>query len=184
MWASTRSKRVERAALTALLLALAPFASGAAPPLPHAVQEAAPGLAVKGGGVFTWFGIAVYDGWYWTAARGWPSEDAYALDLVYHRDLDGARIAQRSQDEIARLGYGTPEQRARWGALMSRIFPDVRKGDRLTGVHAAAGRVRYFLNGRPIGTIEEPGFAHAFFGIWLDPKSSRADFRDKLLGTP
>jgi hypothetical protein len=181
-------KRFERVAVTALMLSLVPFASDAAlplpPPLPRSVQEAAPGLEAKGGGLLTFFGIAVYDGWYWTAARGWPSEGTYALDLVYHRDLDGERIAQRSVDEIAKLGYGTPEQRARWGALMARIFPDVRKGDRLTGVHTDAGTVRYFLNGQPIGAIDEPGFARAFFGIWLDPRTSRADFRQKLLGQP
>ena len=42
--------------------------------------------------------------------------------------------------------------------------------------------MRYFHNGTPIGEIADPGFAQAFFGIWLDPKSSRADFRQKLLG--
>ena len=55
-------------------------------------------------------------------------------------------------------------------------------GDRLTGVKTATGSMRYFHNGKPIGEIADPGFAHAFFGIWLDPKSSRADFRKKLLG--
>jgi hypothetical protein len=190
MWASTRSKRVERARFAALLLGLA-FAVAAhasvtdrPPPLPAGVRELAPNLEARGGGQLTFLGIAIYDGWYWSAARGWPADVPYALDLVYHRDLDGEKIAQRSTEEIAKLGYGTPEQRARWGALMTRIFPDVRKGDRLTGVHTDTGAVRYFYNGRPIGTIDEPGFARAFFGIWLDPKSSRADFRQKLLGRP
>jgi hypothetical protein len=59
---------------------------------------------------------------------------------------------------------------------MTRILPDVRNGDRLTGVHTNTGAVRHFYSGRPIGTIDEPGFARAFFGIWLDPKSSRAAF--------
>lgn len=158
-------------------------AATAAPTLPRSVQDAAPGLAARGGGLMTFYGIAVYDGWYWAAPQGWPHGD-YALDLVYHRDLEGNKIAQRSVEEIAQLGYGTAEQRARWGALMTALFPDVRKGDRLTGVHAGNGAVRYFHNGRLIGTIDEPGFAQAFFGIWLDPKSSRADFRQKLLGTP
>ena len=165
-------------------LALVAHAHAAAPPLPGSVQAAAPGLEVRGGGRLTFFGIAVYDGWYWSAEGGWPAGGAYALDLVYHRDLDGGRIVQRSVDEIAKLGYGTPEQRAHWGALMTRIFPDVRKGDRLTGVHTDAGAVRYFFNGNPIGVIDEPGFARAFFGIWLDPNTSRADFRQKLLGHP
>ena len=192
MWASTRSSRGKRARLAlALAWALcvgspAPASAEAVapPPLPSVVQEIAPGLVPRGGGRFTFFGLSVYDGWYWTAARGWPAREAYALDLVYHRDFDGTRIAERSVHEMANLDYVTPDQRTRWGALMARIFPDVRKGDRLTGVHTDDGAVRYFHNGRAIGSIDEPGFARAFFGIWLDPKSSRADFRRKLLGNP
>ena len=153
-----------------------------APPLPSSVVALAPNLKAQGGGELTFFGLSVYDGWYWSPERGWPGSGPHALDLHYHRSLDGAKIAQRSVDEIAKLGYGTPEERSRWGALMAKIFPDVARGDRLTGVDTGAGAVRYFHNGKPIGEIAEPGFAKAFFGIWLDPKTSRTDFREKLLG--
>lgn len=184
MWASTRSCVAERVAIALLLALLAAPAggSGHAPALPRAVIDLAPGLAVRGGGSMSFFGIDVYDGWYWTSQRGWPADAQYALDLTYHRDFEGTRIAQRSEDEMARLGYGTAEERARWRKLMARIFPDVRKGDRITGLHDEGGRVRYFHNGQPIGTIQEQGFAQAFFGIWLDPRTSRNDFREKLLG--
>ena len=192
---STRSRapspagpRAGLAALAALaLLALAPLAEATAdraPPLPPDVTRLAPGLRAQGGGLLTWLGMSVYDGWYWVAARGWPDAGPYALDLHYHRDLVGARIAERSVDEIAKLGYGTTVERARWGERMARLFPDVRRGDRLTGVALDGGSVRFFHNGAPIGDIADPGFAHAFFATWLDPKSTRADFREKLLGRP
>ena len=167
------------------LAALAPLAlatADRAPPLPPDVARLAPGLKPQGGGLLTWFGVSVYDGWYWVDAREWPDEGPYALDLHYHRDLVGAKIAQRSVEEIAKLAYGSAGERARWGARMAQLFPDVRRGDRLTGVSLDGGAVRFFHNGAPIGEIADPGFARAFFAIWLDPKSSRADFRDKLLG--
>jgi len=176
------------AAVRAFALAVALTAAPAfamadrAPPLPSSVVALAPDLKAQGGGELTFFGLSVYDGWYWSPARGWPHSGPYALDLHYHRSLEGAKIAQRSVDEIAKLGYGTPDERTRWGALMAKIFPDVARGDRLTGVYTGAGAVRYFHNGKPIGEIAEPGFARAFFGIWLDPKTSRTDFREKLLG--
>lgn len=153
-----------------------------APPLPPSVVGLAPNLTVRGGGEFTFFGFSVYDGWFWSTAREWPSNGPYALDLHYHRDLDGVKIAERSADEIARLGYGTAEERARWLREMARIFPNVRRGDRLTGVTTAPGAVRYYYNGTLVGEIYEPGFAQAFFGIWLDPRTSRDDFRQRLLG--
>ena len=185
--ASDRANRLSAAWLPlAFALALAVTAVSAravdAPPLPSQVLALAPNLRVQGGGELTFFGISVYDGYYWSPTRGWTQDGPYALDLHYHRALDGAKIAERSVSEIAKLGYGTREQRTRWGEEMRRMFPDVRRGDRLTGVNLPGGVVRYFHNGKSIGEIADPGFAQAFFGIWLDPKSSEADFRQLLLG--
>ncbi|MEP7330089.1 MAG: chalcone isomerase family protein [Betaproteobacteria bacterium] len=160
------------------------LASTNAPALPPAIAAIAPALKVQGGGLMTFFGISVYDGWYWSATPGWPQSGPYALDLHYHRSLEGARIAERSVDEIAKLGFGSVADRNRWGISMTRLFPDVKPGDRLTGVNVGAGVVRYFYNGKSIGEISDVGFADAFFGIWLHPKTSRADFRLKLLGSP
>ncbi len=185
---STRSSVIERALLSAVL-AVAVVSTPAiarperAPTLPAVVADLAPGMKARGGGELTFFGISVYDAWYWSAARGWPHDGVYALDLHYHRDLDGAKIAQRSVEEIAKLDYGSAAKRSRWGEQMARIFPDVRRGDRITGLHTAAGTVRFFHNGTSIGEIAEPGFARAFFAIWLDPNTSRSDFRKKLLGS-
>ena len=185
--ASDRANRLSAAWLPlAFALALAVTAVSAravdAPPLPSQVLALASNLKVQGGGELTFFGISVYDGYYWSPTRGWTQDGPYALDLHYHRALDGAKIAERSVSEIAKLGYGTREQRTRWGEEMRRMFPDVRRGDRLTGVNLPGGVVRYFHNGKSIGEIADPGFAQAFFGIWLDPKSSEADFRQLLLG--
>jgi hypothetical protein len=193
MSASTHSSASEGAArplaaflplVLALMLAVTPASARVikAPPLPPQVLELAPNLTVQGGGELTFFGISVYDGYYWSPTRGWSQDGPFALDLHYHRALDGAKIAERSVSEITNLGYGTTEQRSRWGEEMRRIFPDVRRGDRLTGVNLPGGVVRYFHNGKAIGEIADPGFAHAFFGIWLDPKTSQLDFRQLLLG--
>jgi|KBSMisStandDraft_5_1062788.scaffolds.fasta_scaffold02518_12 hypothetical protein len=190
MSASTRSSATERriapSAAVALALALAATLASSydvnAPPLPPLVVELVPNVKVQGGGELTFLGLSVYDGYYWSPARGWAKDAPFALDLHYHRALDGAKIAERSVSEIAKLGYGTIEQRARWSREMQRVFPDVRRGDRITGVNLPGGVVRYFYNGKLIGDIADPGFAHAFFGIWLDPKTSELDFRQRLLG--
>lgn len=179
-------RRALAAVLVALLVAVAPVVSAVtlAPPLPARVAALTPDLRPQGGGALTYFGLSIYDGWYWSSARGWSMARPFALDLHYHRKLEGANIAARSVDEIAKLGLGSAGQRAHWGELMRAIFPDVKKGDRITGVHLPPGTVRYFFNGLPIGDIVDPEFARAFFGIWLDPRSSRRDFRSKLLNEP
>ena len=65
---------------------------------------------------------------------------------------------------------------------MKRIFPNVVEGDRITGLNVPGIGAQFFLNGAPIGEVEDPDFAPAFFGIWLDPGTSRLDFRKRLLG--
>ena len=171
-------------ALSALVAgtALAADAPAKAPALPPKVMESMPQVKVVGGGEFTFLGLSVYDGYYWSPARGYSPLQPFALDLHYRRTLKGAMIAERSVDEISRLGYGTPDERSRWGLAMKQIFPNVTEGDRITGVNVPGVGARFFHNGKLIGEIAEPTFAQAFFGIWLDPKTSRPDFRKQLLG--
>ena len=187
MWASTRSSARELAAAVALgaMIAASP-ASGAeaskAPPLPAAVAALAPDARIQGASAFRFLGMSIYDGFYWSAVRGDALAEPFALDLVYHRALDGARIAERSAQEIEKLGYGSPAERERWAHAMKTIFPSVGKGDRLTGVNVPSRGATFFHNGRPIGEIVDPAFAQAFFGIWLDPRTSAPDFRRRLMG--
>ncbi|MEP7181713.1 MAG: chalcone isomerase family protein [Betaproteobacteria bacterium] len=191
MSATTRWSRADVvvcAALVAVAAAALPTGVGAnhrtvaAPSLPLAVAALVPSLTAQGGAEMTVLGLSIYDGWYWGDGHIWAPERTYLIDLHYHRSLTGVRIAERSVAEIEAIGRGSPSQRLRWGEAMRRIFPDVTKGDRITGVHLPAGVVRFFFNGAPIGDIADAEFARAFFGIWLDPKTSRADFRRQLLG--
>jgi hypothetical protein len=172
----------------ALLLGTVPCGAAAepsAPPLPPAVTSLVPNLEAKGGGEMTFMMLAVYAAYFYCVDRahcGWSPEQPFALQLVYHRSLVGAKIAERSVEEIAKLGYGTPDQRARWGALMKQIFPNVVSGDRIVGVNLPQSGARYYYNGKLIGEIQDREFAKAFFGIWLDPKTSEPALRKKLLG--
>ncbi|MEO5763994.1 MAG: chalcone isomerase family protein [Casimicrobiaceae bacterium] len=163
-------------------IVLADAAQRAAPVLPAEIRAQVPALRLQGSGELTFFGLSVYDGYYWSVEPGFSFAHPFALDLVYRRAFHGHRIAARSVDEMEKLGHGTPAQRQRWGDAMASLFPDVAKGDRLTGYYVPGGGVRYFHNGAAIGAIDDTEFARAFFAIWFDPRSSRADFRSKLLG--
>jgi hypothetical protein len=44
-----------------------------------------------------------------------------------------------------------------------------------------ADRARFFFNEQPIGEIDDPAFARAFFAIWLDPRTSEPSLRSALL---
>jgi hypothetical protein len=67
---------------------------------------------------------------------------------------------------------------------MLQFFPDVRPGDRITGVQRPDGVVRFFLNGQLRGEKRDADFARRFFGIWLAPVTSEPRLRAALLGLP
>ncbi|HSQ73412.1 MAG TPA: chalcone isomerase family protein, partial [Rubrivivax sp.] len=71
---------------------------------------------------------------------------------------------------------------ANWLAEMTRIFPDVNAGDRITGFHRPGTGARFFVNGRLRGEVLDADFARLFFGIWLSPRTSEPALREALLG--
>ena len=162
---ATSLLRARRAALVAAL-AFATIAGAnvpeTAPPLPPAVNALLPEARVQGGGELTWYGLSVYHGWLWSADGSFSLDEPFALDLHYQRALKGAKIAERSIDEMAQLGRFDPADLARWGRALAALFPDVKKGDHIVGVHVPGRGARFFHNGRPIGEIAEPDFARAF----------------------
>lgn len=179
---SSSTRWFTRSALAALLLAVAAGARADVPPhLGRALGEVRP----AGSGRLTWFGLHVYDARLFVPAGGFDArrfaEQPFALELTYARKLNGRAIAERSDAEIARLGRGTPEQRARWRADMEALFPDVQAGQALAGVYRPGAATEFYLDGRLLGRIEDPAFGPAFFAIWLDARTSAPDLRAGLL---
>lgn len=177
--------------LSPLSLLLAVFMTAATaveidtPGLPAAVSAQLPEVTVRGGGELTFLGLSIYDARLYrdANARGdCAPDEPFALQLTYKRRLYGDLIAARSVEEMTKLGYGTAEQRARWGELLKKMLPDVAAGDFLTGVNVPRRGVRFYQNGNPLGAIYDREFAQAFFGIWLDPRTSEPTLRKQLLG--
>jgi hypothetical protein len=129
-------------------------------------------------------GFQVYDARLWTAP-GFSADDyaahAFALELAYLRDFDGEDIAKRSLKEMRGIGAFSAEQGARWLARMKELFPDVKKGDRLTGLYQPGAGVSFLHNDRPAGEVRDADFARLFMGIWLSPRTSEPAMRDRLL---
>lgn len=154
--------------------------------VPSHVQQAVPQARVLGHGSFRWFGLKIYDAVLWSGPRGLsgtlPSDRPFALDLRYARSLPGKKISDASSEQIQKLGMGTAEQRMRWQQDMHKLFPDVQEGTRLTGVYVPAAGVRFYLDGKLLGMIDDPQFADAFFAIWLSEKTTAPQLRQALLG--
>lgn len=154
----------------------------AALPFPAlATGDPTAGLKRYGSGPFRRWGFLVYDATLWAADD--PQQPPLVLQLVYRRTIAGSAIADASVSEMRALG-ADDSKLARWSVLMQRLFPDVVPEDTIQGVYHKDG-ARFYHNGKLLGNVaeaDEPGFARAFFGIWLDPKTSAPALRKVLLG--
>jgi len=169
--------------LAAALLPAAGLHARVAPP-PEVAAEL-PGARAHGQGQLRFLGLRIYDIRLWAEERvqaaDWPARPL-ALEIEYARELDGRAIAERSLKEMRRQTDIAAEAGARWLAAMQDIFPDVRAGDRITGVQRPGQGARFFANGRPSGELRDAEFARLFFGIWLSPRTSEPALREALLG--
>lgn len=161
-----------------LALSALPFASWANP----APVSLTAGYQRWGSGEFRRFGFLVYEATLWAAGDD-PLRPPLALKLTYKRNIAGKDIAEASVKEIRNLGMADSAQLKRWGEQMENIFPNVKPGDHILGVHLPDG-ARFFYNDQAAGTVDDPAFARAFFAIWLDPKTSAPDLRAALLKRP
>jgi hypothetical protein len=172
-------------ALPAAAQPTAPSAApAAAPTVPPELAAELPSARWRGTGVMRFFGLHIYDVHLWSAeaVAGDGAAQPLALALVYARQLVGEQIASRSLKEMNRIGRINDEQSVRWLKLMTQLFPDVKDGDRLTGVQRPGVATRFFLNGQFRGEVADAEFTRLFFGIWLSPRTSEPRLREQLLG--
>jgi hypothetical protein len=169
-----------------LALMAVPLALRAQTVAPAEVAAELPGARLLGSGRLTYFGLSVYDARLWVG-DGFAAEQygtkPLALELEYARTLYGSLIAERSLDEMKRVGGFSDEQAQRWLDTMKKTFPDVNKGDRITGLQRPGEATRFFFNSAPRGEVRDADFTRRFFGIWLSPQTSEPKLRQALLGT-
>lgn len=170
-----------------LALAALPLATHATTPvaLPPELISELPLARLMGEARMTFFGLQVYDIRLWGADPSVltsPAQATLALELQYARSLSGQRIAERSLQEMRGLEPVDSVNAARWLGRMQQLFPDVAKGDRITGLQLAGKVARFFANGSLRGEVRDADFTRLFFGIWLSPRSSEPELRKALLG--
>ena len=161
---------------------LALFFAASVHALPAAVRDGSTDWKQWGSGEMTWFGFSLYRATLWVAGDS-PDASPSALQLDYLRDIPRERLVQTSLDEMRRLSADAA-QLARWDADLRRVFPDVKEGESIVGVHRPGRGARFFHQGRETGEVADAEFARRFFAIWLDPASRSPALRSALLKRP
>ncbi len=159
--------------------------AAATPALPPELRADLPEARWRGAAELRFLGLKVYEARLWSPAplAGDGAQQPLALELIYARGLSGARIAQRSIDEMRRIGPFTDAQATRWGAALTALLPEVASGDRVTGLQLPERAARFFHNGQLRGEVADAEFVRLFFGIWLSPRTSEPALRTQLMGT-
>lgn len=135
-----------------------------------------------GSGEMRFFGFRLYRATLWVAGADLEGSP-HALHLWYRRDISRQQLVGASLDEMRRLG--TDEGRlAQWKFDLERVFPDVREGDSIVGLHLPGQGARFFHQGKATGEVADPEFARRFFAIWLDPRTRSPDVRAQMLKPP
>jgi hypothetical protein len=159
-------------------------AASTTPAPPPEIAADLPGAQWSGTARMRYFTFNVYDAALWvmpgfSASR--YAQSGLGLQLTYLRSLDGKAIAERSLTEMRRSNNLTPAQEQRWLAAMQETFPNVKAGDRITGLHQPGVGARFWFNGAARGTVADPEFSRLFFGIWLAETTSEPGLRTALL---
>jgi len=153
------------------------------PDAPAEVRQVQPQARLSGRSMLRFLGMDIYESRLWAE----PSfvlnrfeQHPFALELEYRKSLSGRLIAQRSVAEMRRQSDFATQRAPEWEARMQALFPDVKPGDRITGVYAPGVGASFVYNGRLLGEVRDPLFARLFFGIWLSPQTSEPQARCAL----
>lgn len=164
--------------------ASAAASTASASAIPVEVLQALPQAEALGQTRLRVWGFQIYDARLWVApgfrAQRFEQHGA-ALELTYLRAFAAADIATRSITEMRRSADISTAQATQWQQEMQRVFPNIKQGDRLLGVHKPGAGASFWFNGKSAGEIADPAFARLFFGIWLSPQTSEPAMRTALL---
>lgn len=134
--------------------------------------------SLQGAGQFRYFGFHVYDAALYRSKL--QDSQEFALEIQYKRSFTGKSIADQTIQEMKKLGYDSRLVNE-WGRELSAIFPNIEPGQSLTAVFKPQQGTVFLYNGQKIAQIQSAEFSKAFFSIWLDPRTTAPNLREKLL---
>lgn len=152
---------------------------------PAFILETVPNASLCGSGTMRVMLWDIYDATLYAEPESCGDlNKSHALSLTYRRGFEGSSIAERSAKEIRNItdaGTVSKTTLSAWKDAMLGIFPNVKKGDTITGIYIPEKETIFVYNDDTIGTIKDPAFGKPFFSIWLAEDTSAPKLRHNLL---
>ncbi len=166
--------------LSLLLVALLPLGTASATTLANYTEKT---MQKVGDTRLTWLIWDVYDAALYTPTGTFAVQQPFVLELTYLRTLNGNKVAQKTTEEMARLGFTNAAKLARWQLQLTNWFDGIQPGTRLAAMRNANGTTTFIRDGKQVlGTMNDTEFTQYFFAIWLSERTLRPDLRRELLG--
>jgi Chalcone isomerase-like len=146
------------------------------------IKEQIPNAKLVASGRLTVFLFDVYDASFYTENGKPQATPPFALQLSYLRNIKGVKIADQSAEEMRNQERVDEVTLADWHSQMRQIFPDVKKGDSITGIYKETEDCVFYKNNTYIGQVNNTQFCDVFFDIWFGEKTSAPALRNKLIG--
>lgn len=124
--------------------------------------------------------MSVYEASFWSDAGNFE-KPPYALTITYAMSFTAQDLADRTLSEMQTISDAPEATLKSYTDQLAKLWPNVAAGDRITAIALPTGRTAFYHNGRALGTISETAFTPIFFGVWLSPKTSEPELRQKLL---
>jgi hypothetical protein len=153
----------------------------ASKPVVANVQSSA-GLKLVGQAQMRWFMFPLYRVSLKTA-DGRYQENQYPqmLDILYLRTIDKQDLLTATDNQWIRLGVPQAKRKL-WISQLGKLWPTIKKGDRLAFQVNPDGYNYFIYNGKRIGGVADKQFGKSFLDIWLSPKTSQPGIRQRLIG--
>lgn len=105
-----------------------------------------------------------------------------ALQIDYRRNIASNRLIDTTREQWQELNLYLPELSEQWLAQLSRLWPDITRGDSIILRVEADLAASFFYNGELLGRLDNAEFTRRFLTIWLGEESAFPKQRDELTG--
>ncbi|NNC37269.1 MAG: hypothetical protein HKO02_07425 [Hyphomonadaceae bacterium] len=107
-------------------------------------------------------------------------DNPFVITLKYKRKFSSEMIVKATMVEMSRLSGRDQSEFEPLRPTVDKCFPNVKKGDQITGVSMGPDEAKFYYNGELTCEVKWAGFNEDFFGIWLADES-RAPRKSKVL---
>ncbi|WP_233078179.1 chalcone isomerase family protein [Rheinheimera soli] len=149
-----------------------------------AAQAMPDNVKLVGQGQFSYLFWDLYQAKLYTADGSWndyQQSSPVVLKLTYQRNISKEDFIEATVDQWKHLQGKLSAHHKDWATQLDKLWTDVKKGDELSCVLAADGKVQFYFNDELLGDISDPAFGPAFLDIWLSEKTSAPKLRKQLL---